>query len=262
MASAGALFAVLAVLAHSLALPLPPGGMDTTLADHKRAVEYLSHYFLYNSKAGEHGFEEKLAEMQRYFRLTVTGHLNVDTMAMMKKPRCGMPDVADFTVFPGRPKWTTTSLTYRITNYTPDLPVTTVRQIIQRAFDVWAEVTPLSFRRVNSRNADIVIQFASGSHGDGLPFDGQGNVLAHAYAPGPGIGGDAHFDEDEKWTTTQLGTNLFLVAAHEFGHSLGLSHSEDPSALMYPFYAYVRTNNYHLPRDDVRGIQSLYGRRW
>uniref|UniRef100_UPI00398F2B1F neutrophil collagenase-like isoform X2 n=1 Tax=Pristiophorus japonicus TaxID=55135 RepID=UPI00398F2B1F len=55
------------------------------------------------------------------------------------------------------------------------------------------------------------------------------------------------------------GINLFLVAAHEFGHSLGLDHSDDENALMFPFYTYVDTDGYTLPNDDVQGIQSLYG---
>lgn len=55
-----------------------------------------------------------------------------------------------------------------------------------------------------------------------------------------------------------LGINLLQVAVHEFGHSLGLAHSDVNSAIMAPFYrGYVP--NLVLDSDDIAGIQSLYG---
>ncbi|XP_008688372.1 matrix metalloproteinase-27 isoform X2 [Ursus americanus] len=55
------------------------------------------------------------------------------------------------------------------------------------------------------------------------------------------------------------GFNLFLVAAHEFGHALGLSHSNDQTALMFPNYVSLDPNKYPLSQDDISGIQSIYG---
>ncbi|NXW36249.1 MMP8 collagenase, partial [Phaetusa simplex] len=52
--------------------------------------------------------------------------------------------------------------------------------------------------------------------------------------------------------------NLFYVAAHEFGHSLGLFHSKDPNALMYPVYSKFDPSVFPLHQDDINGIQYLY----
>ncbi|XP_005998660.1 collagenase 3-like [Latimeria chalumnae] len=197
--------------------------------------------------------------MQEFFGLTVTGKVDSETLATMKKPRCGVPDIGQYRHFYGNRRWQTSDLTYRILNYTPDLAPADVDRQIQKAFQVWSDVTPLTFTRIYDGTADIMISFGTRFHGDFFPFDGPHGTLAHAFAPGDGIGGDAHFDEDETWTTNSNAYNLFLVAAHEFGHALGLAHSDDPTALMYPIYSYVDPNNYQLPQDDVEGIQVLYG---
>lgn len=49
------------------------------------------------------------------------------------------------------------------------------------------------------------------------------------------------------------------MAAHEFGHSLGLSHSNDQTALMFPNYVSLDPSKYPLSQDDIDGIQSIYG---
>ncbi|CAN9501532.1 unnamed protein product [Ophioblennius macclurei] len=243
--------------------PLSP----TTQQDESFAENYLKRFFNLTEETGpsvRRGISPatlKLMEMQRFFGLQITGNLDEDTLAVMKKPRCGVSDqkVARFTTFGGF-KWDKNSITYRIENYTPDMSAAEVDDSIERALQVWAKVTPLRFTRIYSGIADIMISFARQVHGDGYPFDGPNGVLAHAFAPSPGIGGDAHFDDDETFSfKSNKGYVLFLVAAHEFGHSLGLSHSDDPGALMYPTYSFSDPEAFILPQDDVNGIQSLYG---
>uniref|UniRef100_A0A8C5S2Y6 Peptidase metallopeptidase domain-containing protein n=1 Tax=Laticauda laticaudata TaxID=8630 RepID=A0A8C5S2Y6_LATLA len=128
----------------------------------------------------------------------------------MKKPRCGVPDQmrgnSRFNIRRKRyaltgQKWQHKYITYRYESKSKNL-INTIR----RAFDVWQNVTPLTFEEVpyvelenGKKDVDITIIFASGFHGDSSPFDGEGGFLAHAYFPGPGIGGDTHFDSDEEW---------------------------------------------------------------
>ncbi|CAG2058859.1 unnamed protein product, partial [Timema podura] len=152
-------------------------------------------------------------------------------------------------------RWRVKALTYRISKYpsTSRLNKEDVDKELNNAFNVWAGVTDLSFTQKDSGQVHIEIRFEKGEHGDGDPFDGPGGTLAHAYFPV--YGGDAHFDDAETWTIQSYrGTNLFQVAAHEFGHSLGLSHSDVKSALMAPFYRGYEPI-FKLDQDDVQGIQ-------
>ncbi|KAI4877799.1 hypothetical protein NFI96_012653 [Prochilodus magdalenae] len=251
----------LVVKAHSG--PIPPG---ITKEEEDLAKNYLKQ--LYNMKEertplfGRMSSEmsEKLREMQKFFGLKVTGTLDAETLEVMKKPRCGVPDVAALTG-PGNVKWEKNELTYRIENYTPDMSQPQVDKSIARAFQIWADVTPLRFTRIYTGVADIMISFVVGDHRDGSPFDGTGGFLAHAFGPGVGIGGDTHFDDDENFSSVNpYEYNLFLVAAHEFGHSLGLNHSPDHGALMFHLYTYRDVKNFVLPYDDVMSIQALYGK--
>ncbi|NXP17788.1 MMP7 protein, partial [Scytalopus superciliaris] len=248
------------LLPESLAFPVHLNLESWSSIDLEKVTAYLDKFFPLFPKTQKLSLEERIKEMQRFFHLTVTGKLNAETEETMKLPRCGLPDIAEYQTFPRSPKWKKTHLTYKIVSYTLDLPRRKVDDAIRRALMVWSDVTPLRFQRVYHGHADIEIRFARREHGDGHPFDGRGNTLAHAFAPGEGIGGDAHFDDDERWSEFNQDVNLFLVAAHEFGHSLGLAHSNVRGALMYPIYSYENPATFRLPADDRRGIQKLYGK--
>lgn len=51
------------------------------------------------------------------------------------------------------------SLSCSIDNYSPDMSVAEVDQSIDRALQVWAAVTPLSFTKVSGGPADIRVSF-------------------------------------------------------------------------------------------------------
>lgn len=156
--------------------------------------------------------------------------------------------------------WEKTDITYFFVNGTDRLDGDVERDLIRRAFALWAGPTPMTFTEAaDSSTADIVIGWATGDHGDGDPFDGPGDVLAHASFPNPYDHSQVflHFDDDERWVDSETqNVDLLTVAAHEIGHTLGLAHSSDPNALMYPSYSGpYRT----LSEDDIAGVQELYG---
>ncbi|KAJ8280886.1 hypothetical protein GJAV_G00060490 [Gymnothorax javanicus] len=253
---------LLLTLTHCTALPISSEESSADTQDWLVAEKYLQRF--YNLPVGLQGFKatsstmkQKIREMQAFFQLEVTGNLDSNTLEVMNMPRCGVPDVGEYNLFPRNPKWQSDTVTFRIVNYTPDLEKADVDRAIRNALNVWSEVTPLKFKKLHEGIADIMIGFGSKEHGDYNPFDGPNGLLAHAYPPGQGIGGDTHFDEDENWTKDSHEYNLFLVASHEFGHALGLSHSTDPGALMFPVYSYAE--GFPLSTDDIQGIQALYG---
>ena len=213
---------------------------------------------------------------QAYLHLPVTGAIDAPTLERLRAPRCGARDIPErvdlkllsqeignsgseandpFTFRFNSGPWDTYNLRYHVYNETPDLA--TEVECIDAAFKVWDDVTPLTFTRVaNAADANIHLGFESGDHGDGSPFDGPGNIVAHGFYP---RNGRIHFDEAENWRDWRSGNgggqDLWNVAIHEIGHALGLGHSRLSGAIMYP---YVSNGRHTLSEEDICGILSLY----
>lgn len=54
-----------------------------------------------------------LKRMQRQMGMEETGELDKSTLEAMKRPRCGVPDVANYKTFEGDLKWDHQEVTYR-----------------------------------------------------------------------------------------------------------------------------------------------------
>ncbi|KAJ4729247.1 metalloendoproteinase 2-MMP-like [Melia azedarach] len=220
--------------------------------------------------------ESALKAYQKNYNLKVTGILDSDTIKEMMIKRCGNPDiinhntsktksskfhtVAHYSFFQEMPRWPSdkTNLVYTFRSGVEVVSLEELRPIIQRAFQRWADVSKFTFQEATEgAQADIVIGFYSMEHGDSRPFDGPGNVLAHAFAPTNGM---FHYDADENWSTTNPSTNqvdLESVAVHEIGHLLGLGHSSDRNAIMFAEIP-AGTVKRDLSQDDINGIRALY----
>lgn len=249
------------------------------------------HYFGYigNNTIGnftddfDDSLESAVKNYQRNFNLNTTGELDEPTVKQILKPRCGVPDivngsstmnsgkaasivghtVAHYSFFPGTPRWPSwrRDLTYA---FDPRNQLTDdVKRVFASAFTRWSEWTPLTFNETSDySSSDLKIGFYAGDHGDGEEFDGVLGTLAHAFAPPRGL---LHLDSDETWVIDDVfasgspsAMDLESVVVHEIGHLLGLGHSSVEDAIMFPTIS-SGVRKVELARDDVEGIQVLYG---
>uniref|UniRef100_A0A3Q2Q8L6 Matrix metallopeptidase 28 n=1 Tax=Fundulus heteroclitus TaxID=8078 RepID=A0A3Q2Q8L6_FUNHE len=225
--------------------------------------------------------QSAIREYQWLSRLPITGRLDSATLRQMAEPRCGVSDEGSQqvwaqrvnVVFTGRrqlhhrrrrsadqaEKWYKRQLTYQIVNWPHHLSLVSVRLAVRTAFQLWSNVSDLVFQEAPEGPADIRLAFYEGDHNDGTgnAFDGPGGTLAHAFLPRRG---EAHFDMAERWTLNgHKGHNLFMVTAHEIGHTLGLEHSPVRHALMSPYYRKLG-RSLVLSWDDILAVQQLYGK--
>ncbi|VDN07775.1 unnamed protein product [Thelazia callipaeda] len=167
-------------------------------------------------------------------------------------------------------KWYTKTLSWSFRDpfhlFKNDQKFVIVKDVLWQAFDKWSKSSrgALVFKNRSPSNyismnvgANLDIFFAKYAHGDKESFDGAGGIVAHSGYPTDGI---IHFDGSEFWSIDgRYGLDLRYVALHEIGHALGLRHSNDPKAIMNPYYNDQMKNDLELGEDDIFAIRKLYG---
>ncbi|EDO35246.1 predicted protein [Nematostella vectensis] len=131
--------------------------------DQTMALKYLNQFhYISPARSGNHDVKTALEKFQSFAGLPVTGEIDAATIAQMKIPRCGMPDVDDDRLRI-RSKWNKKHLTYHISyghiSYGQDLSHSVQDRVFPKALDYWAQVSGLSFSRtVDGKNADLKIR--------------------------------------------------------------------------------------------------------
>jgi hypothetical protein len=164
-------------------------------------------------------------------------------------------------------KWAINPVVMYLNPNNADVSANAAEAAIQYAMNVWNTQggTPFRFSyggRVSDTNTGndgkSVILFRNTTDG--------GGALASTYSwtsNGSLVDSDIVF-WDGSYTfftgTSGCSNGVYVedVATHELGHALGLNHSDQPDATMYPTIGWCSQDWRTLSADDIAGIQSLY----
>jgi hypothetical protein len=146
------------------------------------------------------------------------------------------------------PTWSQPQTPYYINSANLDLPGFSAETALRSGADAWQQQTYDGINLVLFRNASsgsaiaTTYWWSSGSRivdADIVFWDG----AFRFFAGSSGCTGGFYIED---------------IAAHEFGHALGLGHSTSTNATMYPSVSSCSAGNRTLDPDDIAGARSLY----
>jgi hypothetical protein len=130
----------------------------------------------------------------------------------------------------------------------PPAPATNPTAVIMGAFGQWQAASNFFSFTFVPPNSGEDIRVVFGGPALDARFGAPGGVLGSgAYPPS----GNLQFDTAETWSTA----SLLGVALHEIGHVLGLSHSNKPGSLMYPYAGPLTV----IDAESREAINAIYG---
>jgi len=164
------------------------------------------------------------------------------------------------------PTWASGPVLYYVNTTNMDLPDAVIPPALAIGANAWSTQTRASFRfqyagtstvTTNTNDGINVVMFRNASSGSAIATTYWWSSGSHI------IDADIVFwDGGFQFFTGSTGcSNGFYIediAAHEFGHALGLGHSTVASATMYPSVSTCATGNRTLDPDDIAGVEALY----
>ena len=165
-------------------------------------------------------------------------------------------------------RWASSQIPFYVNPVNLDVSESAATAALQAASAYWK----------NQTTADVSLYYAGRTGGSSLVYNGKNEIFFRNESSGTTTAAtywwadssnhllDADmifYDASNKFFTGQSGCSggVYIedIAAHEFGHFIGIRHSADSTATMYATWnAYCATSWRFLAQDDVNAVQALY----